>query len=165
MHFDPRLRTKMDDSDLVQQTFLQAHRALGDFRGKTEEELAAWLRQIRNLTHAARDYRRVKRNVAREKSIQAAVDESSARLEAWLVAELPTPSQRVQREEDLFRLAAAVERLPPAQREAIELHYWQHQTLSEVAQQLGRSSSAVAGLLHRGLKALKKELRAESDEP
>jgi DNA-directed RNA polymerase specialized sigma24 family protein len=46
VQLDPRLRAKLDDSDLVQQTLLQAHRAIGQFRGSTAEELAGWLRQI-----------------------------------------------------------------------------------------------------------------------
>ncbi len=65
LHLDPRYQAKLDASDLVQQTFLQAHRALTGFRGQTDAELAAWLRQIlaRNMAHLARDHRRAKRDV------------------------------------------------------------------------------------------------------
>src|SRR5262245_31447323 len=68
LHLDRRLQGKLDPSDVVQQTFLQAYRALDQFRGRTEAELAAWLRQIlaHNLAHAARDLGRDKRDVARE---------------------------------------------------------------------------------------------------
>ena len=160
LQVDPRLNAKMDDSDMVQQTFLQAHRAISEFRGTTDAEMAAWLRQIlaRNLAHAGRDYRRDKRDVRREQSIEAAVDQSSIRLENLLAAEQSTPSQKAMRNEDLLRLAAAVEKLPDAQRAAIELHYWKHWTLAEISDHLGRSTTAVAGLLHRGLKALRKHL-------
>lgn len=68
----PKLRSKLDASDIVQQTFLQAHRSLGEFRGQSDAERAAWLRKIlaRNLAHAARDYRRDKRDVAQERSLE-----------------------------------------------------------------------------------------------
>ena len=60
INLDPRLQSKLDPSDVVQQTMLQAHRALREFRGTTDAEMAAWLRQIlaRNLTHAIRDLQR-----------------------------------------------------------------------------------------------------------
>ncbi len=43
---DRRLRRRMNPSDLVQETMLAAHRDFGDFRGQSERELLAWLRQI-----------------------------------------------------------------------------------------------------------------------
>ena len=160
LHLDARLRGKPDPSDVVQQTLLQAHRALADFRGG-EAEQAAWLRQIlaRNLAHAVRDLGRAKRDVGRERSLEAALDASSARLEAWLAAEQSSPSQRVVRQEELLRLAEALAELPEAQREAVVLHYWQGRSLAEIGQELGRTPAAVAGLLHRGLKQLRGRLR------
>jgi RNA polymerase sigma-70 factor (ECF subfamily) len=157
MHLDPRLQSKLDPSDVVQQTLLQAHQARHDFRGGSEAELAAWLRQIlaRNLAHAVRDLGRAKRDIGRERSLEAALDASSARLEAWLAAEQSSPSQKAQHNEQVARLAEAMEELPDAQREALVLHYWQGQSLAEIGQQLGRTPAAVAGLLHRGLEQLR----------
>ncbi|MFO0818955.1 MAG: sigma-70 family RNA polymerase sigma factor [Pirellulales bacterium] len=60
----------------------------------------------------------------------------------------------------MVRLAAAVARLPEAQRTAIELHYFQGWTISQVGDHLDKSTTAAAGLLHRGLVALRAELRA-----
>ncbi len=158
---DSRLQGKLDPSDVVQQTLLQAHQSLGEFRGQRDEQLARWLRQIlsRNLTHAARDFRRAKRDVRRERSLDQAIEASSARIEGWLVAEQSSPSQRVARNEQVLLLAEALETLPEAQREALVMHYWQDCSLEEIGRRLERSSSAVAGLLHRGLKQLRKLLR------
>ena len=160
LQFPAKLRGKLEDSDIIQQTLLHAHQALGSFRGNSDAEMAAWLRQIltRNLIHALRDYGRARRDVARERSLNNALDDSSARIEAWIVADQSSPSERVQRTEQLLRLADAVGSLPDAQREAIEMHYWQGKPLSDIASHLGRSSTAVGGLLHRGLKKLRSQL-------
>ena len=157
MHLDRRLRGKLDASDVVQQTLLQAHQALDGFRGHTEGEWAAWLRQIlaRNLAHAVRDLGRDKRDVERERSLEAALDESSARLEAWLAAEQSSPSERAGRNEQLLRLAEALAELPEEQREAVVLHYFQGCSLAEIGRHLGRSTGSVSGLVYRGLKRLR----------
>src|SRR6266536_1563522 len=84
LHLDPQLRGKLDPSDVVQQVLLQAFQGLSQFRGQSEGELAAWLRQIlaRCLANAARDFGRDKRDVGLERSLEAALTASSARLEA-----------------------------------------------------------------------------------
>src|ERR1700738_414048 len=101
LHLDPRLQGKLDPSDLVQQTFLQAHQAWQQFRGKTEGELAAWLRQIlaRTLAHAVRDLGRAKRDVLLEQSLETALEQSSVRLEALVAAEQSSPSEQADRNE------------------------------------------------------------------
>lgn len=160
MQFDRRLQAKLDPSDIIQQTMLQAHRGLPDHRGENSAQLAAWLRQIlaRNMSHAVRDMYRDKRDLRRERSMQACLDASSARLESWLAADDSSPADRADQNERLLRLTEALERLPPDQREAIELHYWHGWKLAEIAERLGRSVSAVGGLLHRGLKGLRAQL-------
>lgn len=162
LQLDPRLRTKLDASDVVQQTLLQAHAARDQFRGSSPEELTAWLRQIlaRVLGHAVRDFARGKRDVAQERSLDAALDASSARLETFLAADQSSPSERAGRNEQLLRLADALANLPEAQREAVVLHYWQDWSLADIAKHLNRTTSAVAGLLKRGLGALREQLRS-----
>ena len=158
---DPRLWGKLDASDVVQQTMLEAYQQQDRLRGRTEAERAAWLRQIlaHNLADALRGFRRAKRDVAREHRLQEALDQSSTRLEAWLAAEQSSPSQQAMRSERLLRLAEALETLPEAQREAVELHYWQGWPLAQIGEHLGRSPAAVAGLLQRGLKKLRRQLQ------
>ncbi len=157
IQMDPRLRTKLDPSDIVQQTMLQACRAFSGFRGSTDAELAAWLRSIlaNNLHRANRDFGRQKRDVARERSLEAAVNQSSARVDVWLTANQPSPSTRALQQEDALRLAEALETLQESQRQAVELHYFGGWTLQEIALHMGKTTTAVAGLLHRGLKNLK----------
>lgn len=156
---DRKLRTKLDPSDLVQQTLLQACQIRHQFRGSSEAEMAAWLRQIlaRTLLHCVRDLHRARRDIDRERSLQATINESSARLELWLAAEQSSPSQQVIRMEQTLEMVRAVEALPEGQREAVVLYYFRGCSLAEVGERLGRSESAATGLLHRGLKHLRQK--------
>jgi RNA polymerase sigma-70 factor (ECF subfamily) len=85
MQLGARLRGKMDPSDVVQQTLLEAHRSREDFRGTSEGERAAWLRTIlaRQLGMALRHHTRAKRDARREVELQQQLDTSSARLAGW----------------------------------------------------------------------------------
>jgi RNA polymerase sigma-70 factor (ECF subfamily) len=123
-HTGPRLRAKVDASDVVQQTLVQALAALRQYRGTSDAELAAWLRQIlaRQLSNAARDLGRQKRDMMRQRSLEAALDQSASRLEVFLAAADSSPSQKAQRNEQCLRMAAALAELPEAQRDAIVLH-------------------------------------------
>jgi RNA polymerase sigma-70 factor (ECF subfamily) len=155
---DPRLQGKLDLSGVVQQTLLEAYQAL---RSAGDPALtAAWLRQIlaNNLRDEVRKLRCGARDVGREQSLEAGLATSSARLEAWLVAPHSSPSERAQANEQALRLAEALAQLPTAQREALVLQHWHDWSLAEIAAHLGRTPAAVAGLLHRGLKQLRKSL-------
>jgi RNA polymerase sigma-70 factor (ECF subfamily) len=160
LQLDPRLRGKLDPSDVVQQTLLKAQQALGQFRGQTDAELAAWLRRIlaNTLVDAVRKFGG---EAARQRPLEDALAESSARLEAWLAAEQPSPSDQAVHQEQLLNLAEALARLPEDQRTAVELHYLHDQSVAEIAGHMGRTLPSVAGLLRRGLQALRNELGQE----
>ena len=87
------------------------------------------------------------------------MNDSASRLENWLAAEQSSPSQHLQREERAVRLAEALAELPEAQREAVILRHWHGMSLADIAQQLQCTPAAVTGLLHRGLKNLRKHLQ------
>ena len=159
-HLGPNQRAKVDPSDIVQQTLLDAHRKLDQFRGSTEPEMAAWLRKMLSsrVADAFRALGRQKRDVALERSLEPQLDETCSRLEAWLEAVQTSPSGRVSRNEQIVRLAAAMEQLPDAQREAIELHHLHGLSLNETAEQLDRTTGSIVGLLRRGLTKLRELL-------
>ena len=157
LQLDARLLARVDASDIVQLTLLEAHKTRHKFRGRSKGELAAWLKQIliHNLADAFRAHRRAKRDVDLERSLDEAVTHSTSNMKAWLAARQSTPSKTLVREEECLRLVEALARLPEAQREAVELHHLKGLSLQELAHHLGRSKAAVAGLLHRGMKGLK----------
>ena len=160
LHLDRRLQGKLDPSDLVQQTLLEAHRKRQQFRGRSDAEFAAWLRQMLAccLADAHRAAGRAKRNVARERSLEAALEQSSARLQAWMRAEQSSPSQQAQRQEQAVRLSDALAALPEAQGQALMLRHLQGWSLDEISRHMSRSQAAVAGLLKRGLQQLREQL-------
>jgi len=156
IQLDPGPRNRIDPSDIVQQTLLEAHAKADQFQGDDSAQ-AAWLRQalVNNLRDAWRALRRDKRDIDREQAMEVAVEQSSARLAGMLATSQSSPSQRAVRNEDLLQLADALAQIPEAQRQAIVLHHLQDCSLSETARSLGKTDAAVAGLLHRGLKKLR----------
>ena len=165
LQLEPRLQAKVDASDIVQQTLLEAHEQRGQFRGTKRAEFAAWLKRIlvHNLLDQVKAFRRGKRDIAREQQLEASLNQSTVRLEACIVAEQSSPSMTVQRNEEGLRLSDALARLPDAQREALVLQHWHDWSVSEIAQHMGRSRTAVAGLLKRGLQKLREELGAQAE--
>ncbi len=160
------LRTKVDASDLVQQTLLDMHRAMGEFRGETEAEWLAWLRKI--LNHNATDFVRKygatqKRQARREVPLDRLVpgQSSARRLDPQDPGE--SPSQCVLRRERELEVAQALAKLPPDYQEVIELRNLQRLSFEEVAERLGRSRGAVQMLWMRALRKLEEHLKRPSD--
>jgi RNA polymerase sigma-70 factor (ECF subfamily) len=161
LNLDPRLRRRFDSSDLVQETLLQAHKALAGFRGTTEAELVKWLQQI--LAHQAialvRFERAGKRDVALERSLDAALEGSSRRLNEFLAPAQSSPSEQAQRRELLLRIAEALDQLPADQHCAVVQRDLFGASVAEIAEELGRTEKAVAGLLLRGRRKLRELLQ------
>jgi RNA polymerase sigma-70 factor, ECF subfamily len=158
------LQSKSDPSDVVQVALLQAVRAFGQFRGDTEAEFLAWLRQVlaNAIRHESRRYAGTSaRELAREESLDRELAESSARLGAGLVAEGSSPSAGAERAEARLELAALLARLPEEYRDVIVHRNLEGLTHEEVAARMGRSVSAVRMLWIRALA----RLRALTAEP
>jgi RNA polymerase sigma-70 factor (ECF subfamily) len=159
LQLDAGLRGKVDISGVVQQTLLEAYQNLKELPRQSAEERCAWLRRIlaNNLLDEARKFRTRGRDVEREQAIDA-VEGSSARLQSWLASEQTSPSGQAMRNERLLALAEALTQLPAEQRQALEMHHFQGMPLKEIAKKMQRSKGAVAALLFRGIKALRKML-------
>ena len=148
---------------MVQQTLLEAHAEADQFRGQSEAELAAWLRQIlaNTLADAVRQFGGAKRDVGLERACWRRRRSPRPGWKRCWRRSRPPPASGPLRHEELLRLAEALARLPEDQRTAVELHHLQGCSVAEMARQLGRTDAAVAGLLRRGLKRLRELLQAK----
>jgi RNA polymerase sigma-70 factor, ECF subfamily len=156
-----RLQSKVDAHDLVQDTFLKAHHHFGEFRGSTEAELLAWLRQIlaTNVANLLRHYYGTQgRDVRLERELGEELDQSSQACNFVLEAKQSSPSQRAARREEAVRLADALARLPEDYAEVIVLRHLEALPFAEVADRMGRTVDSVEKLWVRSLARLRRLL-------
>jgi RNA polymerase sigma-70 factor, ECF subfamily len=161
-----RIAARVDASDVVQQAFLEAHRSFPQFAGQDTRELVAWLQRIldNKIATAIRDHTLLqKRNLRREQSMDDSQGGGSP-LKQELDAGLSTPSQKAIRGEDAERLSQALTTLPADQREAVRLRHLEGWALADVAQHLGRTPAATAGLIKRGMHALRRRMHRGDGE-
>ncbi|WP_165229415.1 sigma-70 family RNA polymerase sigma factor [Aquisphaera insulae] len=161
---DPRLRTLLDPSDLVQQTLVTAIEKIDQFRGRTNAEMAGWLRMILANQLARATRRHINHPAGRLNSLEAQLARSSGRLELLLAGNDPSPGSAVARAELAVKLAAAIARLPEDQRTAIELRHLEALPVAGVAEKMGRSIPAVAGLLFRAARQLREIIDARGED-
>jgi RNA polymerase sigma-70 factor (ECF subfamily) len=153
---DRALKLKIDTSDLVQVTFLKAHRQFADFAGRDELELIAWLRRIlvRTLADQAKHYRTRSRNHHRHVSLEEMLEHAGGAAQQALADLLPSPSSLAVRRERAVLLADALEKLPPDYRTVFVMRNIEHVRLTEIAARLRRSPGATRVLWTRAMKRL-----------
>ncbi len=151
-------RGRIDPSDVVQDTLVKAHERFAQFKGDGDAELAAWLRRIlRNTIIDA-----LRREGTRPEFV-GSVEGSSDYLEGQLADKHSSPSERACRQDQLERLAQALELLPEEQRLAVQLQQIHDHSVQEIAEAMHLSKSAVGGLLKRGMRRLRELMREEGD--
>lgn len=159
---DDRVRGRLDANDIVQTTFLEAHRDFGQFQGKEINSFLAWLRNIlrHNVESAHQRHLTAQKRSAKLETSGAAGDGGSDRvpLVDVLPSESSSPSQRAMRDEAAVALAECLLKLPETQAEAIRLRYLEGWALRAIAERMSKTELAVAGLLKRGLKSMRSEL-------
>lgn len=158
----PHLRGKVGDDDLSQEVLLRVYSPghEGRFDGRGDAEVRRFLKKTMAsvIKDMVRRFDTQKRRAALEGSLDQALDGSSARLAVWLADDRTSPSQAVVRQELLDRLNRGLAALPEDQRSAVELFHIQGLKAHEVEERMGKTPSAVAGLLCRGLKALREHM-------
>ena len=151
------LRAKGGASDLVQETFLKAHRHFDQFQGDSESALRAWLRRM--LLNQLADFRSLfkeaeKRQVAREVSLDAG---SSGDHGGGPADSEASPSQQLAANEQSAALERVLERLPEDYRQVLRLRYQEERSFEEIAQIMDRSANAVQKLWARAIERLQQE--------
>lgn len=152
-----RLQGKADPADLVQETFLQAHRNVHQFAGETEAEFLAWLRRILSsrLAKLIRHYFGVQgRSVELERELEGDLGDSSFRFARGLQSASSSPSHKASRREEAVLLANALAQLPEHYREVLVLRHLEELTFPEIAQRLNRTVDSVQKLWMRALPRL-----------
>ena len=155
------LRVKVDASDVVQQTMLEAHRDFDRFAGKSEKEWLGWLRKImaHNVADFVRHYRgTAKRQARREVPFRDPAASGEAHGAPEPAAGDATPSQEFLRLDDELRVSAALAELPADYQEVIVLRNLQRLSFNEVARRMGRSRPAVQMLWMRAIRKLQEKV-------
>jgi RNA polymerase sigma-70 factor (ECF subfamily) len=159
-----RLQRKVDEADLVQETFLEAHRAFPRFRGAAEPEFVAWLREIlgaRLAMQLRQFYGAQKRDLVRERDLVEELNQSSLFINQAFVASGTSPSMKVERREQAVVLADALAQLSDDHRQALTLRHLDGLTFPEIAERIGRSTDAAEKLWARALIQLRRTLPQE----
>jgi RNA polymerase sigma-70 factor (subfamily 1) len=158
----PHLWDRVDLSGVIQKTFLETLQTWDRFQRLSDAEKPPWLRTAlaNNLRDELARLKTQKCDMAREQSLETALDASSSRVEAWLASEESSPSQKASRNEQTARLHAALDHLSPDRRKVVELNL-QGLKLDAIAQAMGKTKAAVAQLLHRGIQDLTRLLDHE----
>lgn len=153
-----RLQGKLDASDLVQETFLEAHRHFDRFQGTDEPQFAFWLRQIlaAKVANLVRHYFGTQgRDVRLEEELAAEMNNSSRMFGHELAASMTSPSQQAVRREQAVLLADALAKLTPDYREVIILRHLEQLPFGEVARRMNRTEDSVQKIWLRALARLK----------
>jgi len=163
---DPRLRVRVDESDIVAETLLRVARSKEGLQHNPDPQVLAYLRRVRDavVIDFCRAHHAQERDIDREQHLRAQLDQSSVGWEANVTAGDATPSAIASRQEVFARVAVAIQELPEDQRQAVLGVLFLNQSLQEVADQHGKTRGQVAGAYSRGMVRLREMLR-DLDQP
>jgi RNA polymerase sigma-70 factor (ECF subfamily) len=156
LRLDPRLRGRLDASDVVQDAFLDVDRDLDAYLADPKLPLLLWLRLHvgRRLTTLHRQHLGTKmRDAGLEISLYQGA--RSAALASMLLGRHTSPTQAAQRAERMLRVQEALASLDPMDREVLALRHFEQLGRAEAAQVLGITQEAGAKRYFRALKRLK----------
>jgi RNA polymerase sigma-70 factor (ECF subfamily) len=158
VYLDPELHVKVSESDLLQETFLEAFRDFLQFGGRTREDLLAWLHQllIRNAEDQRRRYRRATRH-------GVGPDVSLLELPRGTLSHLMTAAgeaeNQVIRAEDTEQLLRALDSLPKHYRKVIELHDLEGHSDEDIARRMSVSPNAIRCIRRRAMRLMRENLQ------
>jgi RNA polymerase sigma-70 factor (ECF subfamily) len=153
----PQLQRKVGASDMVQETFLEAHRDFQAFAGKTHEELLGWLRRmlLNNLSNASRSFLDTeKRRVQKEQALAAGP--SGAMVNEPADGTCSPPAELIAREQ-AEKLEQALSRIPENYQQVIRLRQQENRTFAEIGADMSCSADAARMLWGRAIERLRQE--------
>jgi RNA polymerase sigma-70 factor (subfamily 1) len=161
IHINPRLRSKVGLSDVVQVTLLEAWGEMEHIQALDAEERKCYLRRmlVNNMIETIQKFLAQKRDYRREQTIEAVAEQSSRRLIDWMAAEESSLYTKLIKKEKRLRVLEALSQLPQREREALSLQMYHGWTLDEIAEYLECTANAVAGLQRRARGRLRETLR------
>ncbi len=146
VRLDKRLSARVDPSDIIQDSLLDASRKLNDYLATRPLPFYPWLRAIawqRLQDQYRRHLRAKRRSVKFEEPLVPLPDQSALLLASQFIAPGTSPSQRLLREESQRRIRAALDQLNPTDREILVLRHLEQMPVAEIAALLGISEGAV----------------------
>jgi len=156
-----RLQGKVDAEDLVQETFLEAHRKWRLFRGTTEAELCAWLGRILagRIADTIRRYLRCRcRDIRRERGLAVKMRQSPEDFDCGLLARQDPPNKQFDQREEAALLVRTLNLLPEDYRAVLLLRHLEDVSFPEIAERIQRSLDSVKKLHERALNRLRRTL-------
>jgi RNA polymerase sigma-70 factor (ECF subfamily) len=167
LRLDPRLRARVDPSDVLQESLAEADRKLSDYARRRPLPFYPWLRRLawEHLAQLHRRHVRARRRSVRREEPPQLPDESCLRLADRLAARGSSPSAGLRRDELRGRVQGALARLGEADREVLVLRYLEDLAPREIAAVLGVTEAAVKMRQLRALQRLRELLGDEVEEP
>ncbi len=153
---DPRLYGRVDDSDVIQDAYIEAARRMDEYFESPRAPFFLWLRSLAGykLLETHRRHLGVKaRTAAREISIYGGPlpEATTTRLAEKLLGRISTPSQLASRAEMKVHLQEALNQMEPLDREAIALRHFEHMSNAEAAMALNLSEAAASSRYLRAM--------------
>jgi RNA polymerase sigma-70 factor (ECF subfamily) len=158
LRIDPRLRTRIDPSDVVQEVFLEASVRFSEVRQDAPGGIFAWLRLLatQKLAQLWRHHLETQgRDVRREEAWPALGDVDTAALARDITAAGPMPDSEAGRAELIDRTVRVLEQLPPLDREILALRHFEQLSNTDAAHLLGIEPAAASQRYGRALGRLR----------
>ena len=165
----PRLRERVDLSDVVQEALVEVVRQFPSFTGETEAAIVGWLRRLvaQKLADLGRYHSRAKRSgegsalpldAAWEPNVGDPPAGEGGRLLDMLALSQTSPSEAASRRELTVLLADALTTLSDTEAEVLWLYHSEGLSFQVISERLGLGRKAVRGIWARGLKGLRRQL-------
>jgi RNA polymerase sigma-70 factor (ECF subfamily) len=172
----PRLRERVEMSDVVQEVLVEVVRQFPQFTGQNEAALVGWLRRLvsQKLADLGRYHSRVKRaGAATALPLEGMAPEGGGfrpgdeggRLLDMLALSQTSPSQAASRREQIVLLADALAGLPEAEADVLWLYSAENLSFEAIGERSGLSRKSVRGIWARGLKRLKRLMEGPPGGP